>query len=48
MTYEEPEELKAKLEEICEGIKSGKHKTRTIKAELESAQGLPKVPPDAL
>jgi hypothetical protein len=45
MTDEELEELKAKLKEICEGIKSGKYKTRTIKAELESAQGLPKVPP---
>ena len=41
---EKLEEIEAKLEEICEGIKSGKYKSRTIKAEYELAQGLTKTP----
>ena len=48
MTDEELEELKAKLEEICEGKKSGKYKTHTIKAEYELAQGLTKPPENSL
>ena len=38
--YKTNDDINSKLEEICEGIKSGKYKSRTIKAEYEPAQGL--------
>ena len=42
--YKTNDDINSKLEEICEGIKSGKYKSRTIKAEYEPAQGLTKPP----
>lgn len=42
--YKTNDDINSKLEEICEGIKSGKYKSRTIKAEYELAQGLTKPP----
>ena len=42
--YKTNDDINSKLEEICEGIKSGKYKSRTIKAEYELAQGLTKTP----
>ena len=38
--YKTNDDINSKLEEICEGIKSGKYKSRTIKAEYEPVQGL--------